>query len=49
MARMHVRMTKEAHSQINEELQEAQESYFTVFPVKFTIDAIVEQIHLLLI
>ena len=34
---MQVRKAKEAHTEINEELQGAEESYLTVFPVKFTV------------
>ena len=33
---MQVRETKEVPSEINEELQGAEETYSTVFPVKFT-------------
>ena len=33
---MQVRKAKEATSEIHEELQEADESYWTVFPVNFT-------------
>ena len=45
---MQVRKVKEATSEIHEKLQGADESYWTVFPVKFT-RTILARIDLLLI